>query len=83
MPFSPPCSLSTQRFQRNSNSNGKYTCQDRRNRIVADIETNEAFQDRETNPTDFGKLERYIYSKTTENMLAEVAAPDQRDAKLK
>ena len=28
----------------------------RRNRIAADIETNEAFPDRETNPTDFDKL---------------------------
>ena len=35
------------------------TCQDRRNRIAADIETNEAFPDRETNPTNFGKLEGY------------------------
>ena len=35
------------------------TCQDRRNRITADIETNEAFPDRETNPTDFDKLEGY------------------------
>ena len=33
------------------------TCQDRRNRIAADIETNEAFPDRETNPTDLDKLE--------------------------
>ena len=29
-----------------------------RNRIAGDIETNEAFPDRETNPTDFDKLER-------------------------
>ena len=27
-----------------------------RNRIAGDIETNEAFPDRETNPTDFDKL---------------------------
>ena len=59
MPFSPTCSHSTQLFPRNSNSNGKYTCQDRRNRIAADIENNEAFPDRETNPTDFDKLEGY------------------------
>ena len=51
MPFSPPCSLSTQLFPRNSNSNGKRTCQDPKNRIAADIETNEAFPDRETNHT--------------------------------
>ena len=35
----------------------KITYQDRRNRIAADIETNKAFPDRETNPTDFDKLE--------------------------
>ena len=35
------------------------TCQDRRNGIGADKETNEAFPDRETNPTDFDKLEGY------------------------
>ena len=29
------------------------------NRIAADIETNEAFPDRETNPTDFDNLEGY------------------------
>ena len=28
MPYSPTCSHSTQLFPRNSNSNGKYTCQD-------------------------------------------------------
>ena len=49
MPFSLTCSHSTQLFPRNSNSNG--------NRIAADIETSEAFPDRETNPTDFDKLE--------------------------
>ena len=59
VPFSPTCSHSTQLFPRNSNSNGKLTCQDRRNRIAADIETNEAFPDIETNPTDFDKLEEY------------------------
>ena len=42
MPFSPPCPFSTELFPRNSNSNGKRTCQDRKNRIAADIETNEA-----------------------------------------
>ena len=45
MPFSPTCSHSTQ--------------QDRRNRIAADIETNEACPDRETSPTDLDKLEEY------------------------
>ena len=59
MPFSPTSSVSTQLFPQNSNSNGKQACQDRRNRIAADIETNEAFPDRETNPTDFDKLEGY------------------------
>jgi len=44
------------------------------------METNEAFPDRETNPTDFDKIEGYK-SKKTENMLAEVAGPDQRAAK--
>ena len=34
-------------------------CQDRRNRIAPDIETNEAFPHRETNHIDFDKLERY------------------------
>ena len=57
MPFSPTCSHLTQLFPQNSNSNGKWTCQDRRNRIAAEIETNEAFPDRETHPTDFDKLE--------------------------
>ena len=37
----------------------KINMQDRRNRIAADLETNEAFPDRETNPTDFDKLEEY------------------------
>ena len=32
---------------------------DRRNRIAVDIETNEAFPDKETNSTDFDKLEGY------------------------
>ena len=59
MPFSPPYSLSTQLFPRNSNSNGKQTCQDRRNRIAPDTETNEAFPDGETDPTDFDKFEGY------------------------
>ena len=59
MPFSPTCSHSTQLFPRNLHSNGKQTRQDRRNRIAADIDTNEAFPDRETNPTDFDKLEGY------------------------
>ena len=57
MLFSPTCSHSTQLFPQNLNSNGKWTCQDRRNRIAADIESNEAFPGRETNPTDFDKLE--------------------------
>ena len=30
------------------------------NRIASDIETNEAFSARKTNPADFDKLERYI-----------------------
>ena len=37
-------------FPRNSNSIGKQTYQDPRNRITSDIKTNEAFPDRETNP---------------------------------
>ena len=37
--------------------NRKYTCHDRSNRITADIETNEAFPGRKTNPADFDKLE--------------------------
>ena len=43
MPSSPPCSHST--------------IEDRSNRIAADIETNEAFPDRKTNPAVFDKLE--------------------------
>ena len=57
--FADMLSFNTTFFPRNSNSNGKSTCQDRRNRIAVDIETNEAFPDRETNPTDFDKLEGY------------------------
>ena len=59
MPFSPACSHSTQLFPRNLITNEKYTCQDRRNRIAAVIETNEAFPDRETNSRDFDQLEGY------------------------
>ena len=43
----------TQLFPRNSNSIGKQTYYDPRNRITSDIKTNEAFPDRETNPVDF------------------------------
>ena len=64
MPFLPTCSHSTQLVPRNSNSNGNETCQDRRNRIAADIEIKEAFPDRETNPTDLDKLEGYNTDKT-------------------
>ena len=59
MPFSPTCSHSTQLFPRNSNSDGNKHARIERNRIAADIETNEAFPDRQTNPTDFDKLEGY------------------------
>ena len=44
--------MKTQLFPRNSNSNGKQTSKDRRNRTAPDIETNEAFPARETNPVD-------------------------------
>ncbi|CAH3144707.1 unnamed protein product [Porites lobata] len=46
-------------FHRFRGGNGFIVSRDRRNRIAADIETNEAFPDRETNPTDFDKLEEY------------------------
>ena len=46
MPSSPPCSHST--------------IEDRSNRIAADIETNEAFPDRKTNPAVFDKLKDVI-----------------------
>ena len=59
MPFSPPRFLSKQLVLRNSTSKRTYTWQDRRNWLAVDIETNEAFPDRETNPTDFDKLEGY------------------------
>ena len=40
-----------------------FSCIDKKSacygRINSDIETNEAFPDRETNPTDFDKLEGY------------------------
>ena len=49
--------MKTQLFPRNSNSNGKQTCEDRRNRTASGIETNEAFPDRETNPVDCRQLE--------------------------
>ena len=42
--------MKTQLFPRNSNSNGKQTCWDRRNRTASDIEIKEAFPARETNP---------------------------------
>ena len=38
-------------------STEKKTCRDRSNRIAVDIETNEAFPGRKTNPADFDKLE--------------------------
>ena len=57
--FSLNAPFPKQLFPRNLNSNGKQTGQDRRNRIASDIETNEAFPARETNPVDFDKLERY------------------------
>ena len=44
--------MKTQLFPRNSNSNGKQTYWDRSNRTASDIETNEAFPARETNPED-------------------------------
>ena len=48
----------TPRFPQNSNSNGKLIYQARRNRNAPDIETNEAFQARETtDPAEFVKLE--------------------------
>ena len=44
--------MKTQLFPRNSNSNGKQTYWDCSNRTASDIETNEAFPARETNPED-------------------------------
>ena len=38
---------------------------DRRNRIAVDIETNEAFPDKETNSTDCDKLEGYNPNRPT------------------
>ena len=51
----------------------KINMPDRSNGIAADIEANGAFPDRKTNPADLTKI--------AENMLAEVAGPDQRAAK--